>query len=101
MCHNLRVDNPPEQDELDQIGKYLTAEFGGRTLPRIRELLRSRISEVRAAFDMLLARGLELGQRAVELEGGDSDVFIEGASNLLQAPEFANIEALRDLWTAP
>lgn len=89
---------PLDQAELDRIGRHLTAEFRGLTLPEIRLLLRRRLREERAAYDRLLARGLELGSRALEPgEGEGAAVFVEGTANLLDCPEFADVQRLREL----
>ncbi len=92
VVHNriLQVDAPIEQSELDDIGRYLSAEFRGRTLPEIRRILEHRLSEDRAAYDLLLARSLELGRRTVEAETAEAEVFVEGALKLVGNPEFSD-----------
>jgi heat-inducible transcriptional repressor len=86
-----------EQPELDRIGRYLTDELGGRTLPEVRAELLRRMSEERATYDRLMRRSLELGRRAVDAPDSGGDVFVEGASNLLDSPEFSDVERMRDL----
>jgi heat-inducible transcriptional repressor len=94
----LHVDDPPEPAELERIGRYLTDEFGGRTLPRMRDLLTRRLQEERATYDRLMARSLELGRQAVEFDESDAEVFVEGASNLLNLPEFSDLDLARALF---
>jgi heat-inducible transcriptional repressor len=102
LVHNriLDVDEPVDQSELDRVGRYLTEQFGGRTLPEIRRALLERISEDRAAYDRLLARTLRLGQQAVAFGGGGADVFVEGASNLVGSPEFSDPDRMQALFRA-
>lgn len=102
VVHNriLEVEESFSQEELDKVGRDLSAEFGGRTLPEIREALAVRLTEERAAYDRMLAARLELGRRAVEGDGGATELFVEGASNLLAAPEFTDIERMRGLLRA-
>ena len=102
VVHNriLDVVEPLEQRELDRIGRYLSEQFGGRTLPEIRDLLRRRMSEERAAYDRLVARSLELGRRTVEAESGEAEVFVDGASNLMDSPEFADPDKIKGLMQA-
>ena len=102
VVHNriLFVDAPMEQSELDRIGRYLSQEFCGRTLPRIRELLREKMKEERAAYDELMARGLELGRKTLAAETGEAEVYVDGASNLLGSPEFADPERVKTLFQA-
>jgi heat-inducible transcriptional repressor len=95
----LAASEPREQGELDWAGRYLTEEFGGRTLPEIRDLLRQRIHADRRAYDRLVAASLDLGRQTVE--GQDpAAVFVDGASNLVGAPEFADPEKMRSLMQA-
>jgi len=102
LVHNriLDVEEVLTQEELDRIGNYLSVEFGGLTLPQMREGLRRRLQEERAAYDRLVAASLQLGQRALEADEGDADVFIEGASNLLALPEFSDVDLVRPLFRA-
>jgi heat-inducible transcriptional repressor len=100
MVHNkiLHLSDPPESAELERIGRYLTDEFGGRTLPQMRDLLARRLSEERATYDRLVARGLELARKAVDLDPSDAEVFVDGASNLLNLPEFSDLDLARTLF---
>jgi heat-inducible transcriptional repressor len=100
VVHNRILDlaQPMEQDELDRIGAYLSNTYSGFTLPKMREDLESRIRQERATYDLLASAALALGQRAVELARADSDVFIEGTSNLLNSREFADLERMRSVF---
>jgi heat-inducible transcriptional repressor len=88
-----------EQRDLDLAGSYLSTEFHGKTLTEIRDELHRRISQDRAAYDRLVAARLELGRRAVEAESA-ADVFVDGASNLLATPEFADPGKIKALMQA-
>jgi heat-inducible transcriptional repressor len=99
VVHNriLDVDDPLEQEELDRIGRQLSEQYSGFTLPKMREAVLRRMSEETAQCDRLLAASLELGRRTVDLDAA-GDVFVEGASNLLGSPEFANLQRMRLLF---
>jgi heat-inducible transcriptional repressor len=100
VVHNriLDVTEPLEQEELDRIGRYLSEQFAGYTLPHMRETLLKRMAEETAQCDRLLAKSLNLGRQAVEAGDAGTDLFVEGASNLLSAPEFADVERMRALF---
>jgi heat-inducible transcriptional repressor len=102
VVHNriLEIDEPLDQVELDQIGRYLSTEFAGKTLDEIRAIVAQRLSDERAAYDRLVARGLELGKRTLEVESAKAEVFVDGASNLVGAPEFAEPEKMKALMMA-
>jgi len=89
VVHNriLEVEDPVEQSELDRIGSYLSERYHGWTLPKIREELELRITQERETYNLLAAKALDLGREAVKLARADSEVFIEGTSNLLNSPE--------------
>jgi heat-inducible transcriptional repressor len=99
VLHNriLEVAENYDQDELDRVGKHLSAEFAGMTLPEMREAIARRIGEDRAVYDDLLRRSLALGARAVETDPAVQEIFVEGASNLIGAREFSDMERAREL----
>jgi heat-inducible transcriptional repressor len=94
----LEVDSEQAQSDLERIGRYLTENFSGLTLQRTREMLRKRLNEERAALDRLQRLGIELGSRALEAGGDEADLFVEGLSNLLESPEFADRDVTRALF---
>ncbi len=102
MIHNKVFESDEEytQDHLDRAGRYLTETFQGQTLPEIRERIRTMLSEEEAAYNHLMRDALTLGRASMEgvSEGSEaSQVFLDGASNLLQAPEFADVLRLQGI----
>jgi len=98
IVHNRILEcDEPDQRELDRIGRYLSDQFQGKTLLEIRQALLERLAADSAAYDRLVGRSLELGRRAIEGQAQAADVFVEGASNLLELPEFADLERMRGL----
>lgn len=92
----IRVDADFSQDELNSTARYLAENFRGWTLPDIRDELLRRMSEEKALYDRLLKNALMLcGQGLQKVD--HPDVFIEGASNILAKPDFADTERLRAL----
>jgi heat-inducible transcriptional repressor len=100
VVHNriLDIADPIEQEDLDRIGRYLSEQYSGWTLPSVREDLLRRMSEDTAQCDQLIARSLELGQRALELDAVAGEVFVEGAVNLFDSPEFTDLQRMRALF---
>lgn len=92
----LAVSEPLAPIELERIGRYLSAEFGGQTLPEMRAALERSLGQERAVYDRFVAASLALGRRAVDL-GQDGELFVEGASNLLNLPGFSDLDLLRAL----
>ena len=102
VVHNrvLEIAEPAEQVELDRIGRYLTDELGGLTLPEMRDRLLTRMGEERAAYDRLMMQSLELGRQALESHQDDAELLVEGASNLIGSPDFSELETMRGLFRA-
>jgi heat-inducible transcriptional repressor len=100
VVHNriLEVEDPVEQAELDRIGSYLSERYHGWTLPEIRDELKQRITQERETYNLLASKALDLGRQAVELSRAESEVFIEGTSNLLNSPEFSDLERMRSVF---
>lgn len=101
VIHNRVADTSEEmtQEELDKIGKYLVSEFQGKTLTEIREALLEKMKEEKARFDTLLARALALGTQFLRAqEEADQQVFVQGTSNILQQPDFSDMEEMRRIF---
>ena len=95
----IRIDEPLTQDDLERAARYLNAEFGGKSLQSIRSELLSLMGEEKALYDRLLRNAVLLFERGVE--GGEdetAEVYIDGASNILAKPDFADVERLRELF---
>jgi heat-inducible transcriptional repressor len=71
--------------ELSQAANYLNAEFAGRPLSEIREAVLQRLQEDRALYDRLLARALHLAGATFEDVGTQAQLFVHGASSLIDA----------------
>src|SRR5215467_5507314 len=93
----IRVGERYTQEELDKAGRYLVEKFSSKTLTEIRnELLRMMQAE-RTLFDRMLSLlqtwGETLGQPA-NAEG----IYLQGATNIMNQPEFADVERMRMLF---
>lgn len=99
VVHNriLEVAESFEQAELDAMGRELSRRFSGLTLPAIREAIAHEMTEEHAAYDRLRARLLALSHDALQVAEAGQDVLVEGASNLIGSPEFADLERTKEL----
>jgi heat-inducible transcriptional repressor len=94
----IEVDNDLSGEELQRCTRYLMAEFGGFTLLEIREVLLSRMREMRAIYSRLVDNALTLAVAAFKENLVPRDVYLEGTSRMLGQPEFkSNIERARQL----
>ena len=89
------------RDELQDISRYITIEFGGLTLDAIRRRLIRLTEEERAQHDQMLQKTIQLGIEAVgEVAPALRDLYVEGATSILSKPEFADAGALRKTFLA-
>ncbi len=92
----IRVEEGFSQDELNTTARYLIDNFRGRALNEIRDELLRRMSEEKALYDRLLRNAVLLCSQSLQ-NGDEPDVFIEGASNIIAKPDFADTERMRAL----
>lgn len=85
--------------ELEQINNYLKRTLSGLSLEQIRTRIVEEMARDKAHYDDLLQRALLLSAAALQQDEG-SEVFIEGAANILEQPEFADVERMRRLFRA-
>lgn len=93
----IRIDTEFTQDELNSTARYLIENFRGWKLSEIRDELQLRMNEEKALYDQYLHNAVLLYSGSLE-EGDQSDVFIEGASNIIAKPDFADTERMRALF---
>jgi heat-inducible transcriptional repressor len=101
LVHNrvISVQEDFSQSELDDLSDYLNGLLTGLTLHQIREKLLEQMTTEKSVYDRLLEQALSLGEKAFS-SGDETDVFIEGRTNILGEPEFANLSRMTDLFRA-
>jgi heat-inducible transcriptional repressor len=90
----IQVDRDFSESELQQIGNFVTAEFGGMKLTQVRELLAAWVQEERAAAN-LLPDAANLTERAFEGVTDSEDYVLAGETNLLDFEELSDVRKLR------
>jgi heat-inducible transcriptional repressor len=85
-----------DQDELQSCANYLNAHFSGRTLDQIRQQLLELMREEKAAYDQLLRRVVQVGQRAFSDSGSEVEVYLDGTSHILA--QARDVDRLRNLF---
>lgn len=95
----IEVDEPIRQDELEKITNMLNHTLTGKTIQEIKETILDEMSREKALYNQLLQRALLLSGEALKDELG-GQVFIEGAFNIMEQPEFADLERMKRLFRA-
>src|SRR6185503_10865288 len=93
----IRIEGDFTQDELNATSRYLIENFHGWTMAEIRDELLVRMSEEKALYDQFLRNAVLLCSQSLQ-EGDQPDVFIQGASNIISKPDFADTERMRALF---
>jgi heat-inducible transcriptional repressor len=92
----IEADEEISQDEFDRYSKYLTEIMGGLSLAEAKHRIMEELKNEKVLFDKLMFRALQLSQKALEDEG-EGNLYIDGKTNIMQSPEFADMEKIRGL----
>lgn len=95
----IEVSFPLDREELTRMSNYLSSVLGGRTLAEVRAGILREMADERTQADQMMRHALILGQRTLQPIGQD-EVMLEGERNILEQPEFADIEKMRKLLRA-
>ena len=97
LSHVVQTELEFTRAELETISERLTREYCGRSLHEVRTRLLAAMAQEKAACDRMLSRSLDLGRRALERDEGER-VYFDGASTLLDKPEFADLDSVRSVF---
>ena len=101
LVHNriIEVEQDFSQSELDHLSDYMNGLLTGLTLQQVRERLLEQMGAEKNVYDRLLEQALQLGQKAFSpLE--ETDVFIDGRTNIIREPEFGDLSRMIELFRA-
>jgi len=101
LVHNriIEVEEDFPQSELDYLSDYMNSLLTGLTLQQVREKLLEQMRVEKKVYDHLLEQALRLGEKAFSYID-ETDIFIEGRTNILNEPEFSNVPRMVDLFRA-
>jgi heat-inducible transcriptional repressor len=95
----VEMEEDLSQDELDTITHYLNSLLSGLTLRAVRERIVEEMRQEKVAYDQLLQKALQLGGEALEPRE-ERDLYIEGQTNILDEPAFADVGRMKELFKA-
>ena len=89
------------QDQLNRFSNYLNALLGKLTLSGIKRKVLQEMASDKQGYDELFAQVLALS-RSFFAQNPDrqSDVMLDGKLNLLDHPEFADVERMKEIFKA-
>jgi heat-inducible transcriptional repressor len=86
------------QDDLNKFANYLNANFCGLTLGEVKARLIEEMKKDKAEFDAIWEKIVHLGKSILKPE--KENVYIEGTVNILNYPEFSDVERMKALLKA-
>lgn len=95
----IEIEDNLYQSELDRLTQYLNELLSNLTLDQVKRKVLEEMKKDKEDFDALLSKALEISNQAFQ-EESVGEVYIEGRTNLMQYPEFSQIETLRALFKA-
>lgn len=96
----LQWEEDIQQDELDKYGRYLNDIFEDVPLGTIKERILEEMKNEKILFDELYAKALKMTDQAFQSTFENSELYIEGQLNLIDHPEFSDVERLKRLFEA-
>jgi heat-inducible transcriptional repressor len=96
----LDLDEDWSQEDLNAMSRLWNERFAALTIREVRSRLRELVSAEKAEFDRLMEQALELGRQALAAAGESEDLYVDGAANILDVPEFSHPDKMRALMRA-
>ena len=96
----IEIDEGLAQDDLDRFNRYLVDILGGLSISEIKVRIVEEMRQEKNQFDEMLSRALALSHKVFESSEDEDDVYVEGRMNLLEYPEFSDVEAMKSIFTA-
>jgi heat-inducible transcriptional repressor len=96
----VHVDEQFTQTELDQTARYINEHYAGQSLLLIRNDILKKMGEEKALYDRLLKNVILLCNRGLidEVSEQNADIYLDGSSNMLSKPEFADSLRMQSLF---
>ncbi|TES85686.1 heat-inducible transcription repressor HrcA [Candidatus Aerophobetes bacterium] len=82
------------QEELDKITKYINELLTDLTLRELKKKIVQEMKKEKVLYDQLLSKALRLSKQVLDSEK-ESEIYIEGKTNILEQPEFADLEKMK------
>jgi heat-inducible transcriptional repressor len=83
------------QRDLNRIAGYINSELSGLTFDEIRIMVIKEMSKEKAKCDSLISKAMKICREALYFP--HYDFFVSGLSEMLELPDFTDLEKIRDL----
>jgi len=98
----IRVDRDYQKDELEAFSRQLNAEYLGKSLQEVRDLLREELQHSRDAMSKSMQFMIDVaGEVFVDSDQEqDENMIVAGETNLMRHADLSNMETLKELFDA-
>ncbi len=94
----IESDEKLAPEDLIRMSNYLNEMLKGLTISEVKSRIVKEMEDEKVRYDALLSRALRLSEQT--LDDPCAEVFIEGQVNILEQPEFADVEKMKDIFRA-
>jgi len=94
----IESDEKLDTEDLVRMSNYLNNLLKGLTISEVKKRIVREMEDEKVRYDALLSRALKLSEQT--LDDSSAEVFIEGQVNILEQPEFADVEKMKDIFRA-
>lgn len=94
----IETDEELNSEDLVRMSNYLNDLLRGLTIAEVRKKILQEMQDEKVRYDTMLARALKLSAQTLDENG--TEVFIEGQFNILDQPEFSDVEKMKDIFRA-
>jgi heat-inducible transcriptional repressor len=100
IVHNimLNMEKPVDRTELLRVSNYLNEHFTDKTLGEVKQHILMEMEDRKEHLDKLFERVYSLGSRVFEVEDFGYEIYLEGTSNVLDMPEFKDVQKIKDIY---
>ena len=95
----IEVEEEFSQSELDHLSDDMNSLLAGLTLHQVRQKILEQMEMEKTSYDRLLEQALKLSQKVFS-SSDETDVIIDGRTNILNEPEFSDVSSMRDIFRA-
>jgi heat-inducible transcriptional repressor len=91
----VTIDTGISQKDLNRISEYINAEFAGAHLEDIRKSIARELARDKMRYDKLVTQAIKICRSI--FSATTDNVFISGLSEVLDLPDFCDIDKIREL----
>ncbi len=97
----FEVDTAFAQDDLNRFSNFLNQMVDGLTLEGVKRKIFTQMEADKNAYDNMMSQVVQLSRKMFDQQADDdSEIMINGKLNILEHPEFADFERMKQLFHA-